>query len=283
MADSAPADLDPKGPLPDSVTLPVPGYFEMTQQVEALAFEAGEGLTDFYAGTGPMLGAEALGRAITADDRLVRRALKLMRALEPDAYLRFLIRYYEEGLRRFGAAWGYADIVTVLLGLSRALRPSSYLEIGVRRGRSACAVASAAPNCAMVLMDVWVKGYAGMDNPGPDLVRAELRKVGHRGAAEFVDGDSHKTLPAYFAAHPDAAFDIITVDGDHANLGAAQDLADVLPRLKIGGAIVFDDTAHPKHPGLYDVWRRMVEEDRRFSTFNYVSAGFGVGFALRKH
>ena len=135
----------------------------------------------------------------------------------------------------------------------------------------------------MVLFDMWLKNYAGMDNPGPELVKSELTNVGHTGPVEFINGDSHKTVPQYFVDHPGSAFDIITVDGDHTNIGAAQDLADVMPRLKIGGAIVFDDICHPKHPGLRDVWRRLVEEDRRFSFYSFRSVGYGVGFAIRKY
>jgi predicted O-methyltransferase YrrM len=273
--------LNPKGPLPDSVPLPAPAYAEMKSVAAGLAFTPAAGEIDFY--PGPMIGAEALGEKIVGMSHYVRMAHALMQSLSPDDYLRYLVRYFEAGLTRFGENWGYADIVTVLLGLADHLAPKSYLEIGVRRGRSACAVASRAPDCAMVLFDMWLKNYAGMENPGPELVQTELKKVGHRGAVEFVNGNSHETVPAWFAAHPDAAFDIITVDGDHTNLGAAQDLADVMPRLKVGGAVVFDDICHPKHPGLHDVWRRMVEEDRRFSTWSFRSVGYGIGFAIRKY
>ena len=276
-----PKGIDPKGPLPDSVPLPEPRYFDMKSAVKQLAFEPAAGEIDFY--PGPMIGAEAIGEKIVGDSHYVRAALDLMRQLSPDDYLKYLIRYFETGIERFGDRWGYADIITVLLGLAEHLRPQAYLEIGVRRGRSACAVGSRSPDCAMVLFDIWVKNYAGMENPGPELVRSELAKVGHRGALDFIDGNSHEMLPKYFAEHPNAAFDIITVDGDHTNLGAAQDLADVIPRLKIGGALVFDDVCHPKHPGLYDVWRRMVEENRRFSSYSFRSVGYGIGFAIRRY
>ena len=261
---------------------PRPEYFEMQQAVRKLAFPVRDGETDFYAG--PMIGAEALAARFTENGSgAVRAAHSLLERLSPDDYTRYLLRYYETGLANFGEGWPYADIVTVLLGLTTELEPESYLEIGVRRGRSACALASRAPNCSMLLFDKWLGNYAGMENPGPDLVRSELAKISHRGVVEFVEGDSHVTLPRYFAEHPDAAFDLITVDGDHSDRGAAQDLADVLPRLKIGGAIVFDDIAHPAHPGLRDVWQRLVEADRRFSTWSFDSVGFGVGFALRKY
>lgn len=281
---ASPATIDPKGPLPAGVVLPEIRFAEtpVKESVEAIAFRPKDGMLDFY--PGPMIGAGALGKKYVEGGSLyVRRALALYRALTPDAYTEYLELYYEAGLARYGENWGYADIVTVLLGLAEDLAPKRYLEIGVRRGRSACAVGSVARNCSMVFFDMWMKNYAGMDNPGPDLVKAELARVGHQGTTEFVNGNSHETVPAYFAAHPDAEFDIITVDGDHSNLGAAQDIADVLPHLKIGGAIVFDDICHPKHPGLTDVWDRMVGSNRRFSVYNYDSVGYGIGFAVRKY
>ena len=271
---------DPKGPLPDDAVLPEPQWFPDPGLCEASCFVASEGETEWFPAA--LIGSQAIARRLTGDATYVRRALDLMTTLTPDDYTSYMTRFYRDGLARFGDGWGFADIVTVLLALAETLRPKSYLEIGVRRGRSACAVAAAAPDCELALFDMWVANYAGMDNPGAAFVRDELKKVGHRGQAEFVDGNSHQTLPAYFARQPRKTFDIVTVDGDHTNLGAAQDIADVLPHVAVGGAIVFDDICHPKHPGLTDVWRRMVGESRRFSAWTYDDVGYGVGVAIRK-
>ncbi|MDX2221366.1 MAG: class I SAM-dependent methyltransferase [Rhodospirillaceae bacterium] len=228
-----------------------------------------------------MIGADTLGERLTGGDYLAQ-ALALMERLSPDDYTTYLKSFYRGGMARFGATWRYADIVTVLLCLSEALQPRTYLEIGVRRGRSACAVASKSPYAAKFLFDMWMTNYAGMPNPGPALVQDELKRVGHRGAATFIDGDSHQTVPAFFARNADAMIDLITVDGDHSEAGAAQDLRDVLPRLAIGGAVVFDDISHPAHPELNRVWRALVADDERFSAYSYREAGYGVGFAVRK-
>ena len=133
----------------------------------------------------------------------------------------------------------------------------------------------------MVLFDMWMPGYAGMENPGPDLVRAELARVGHNGGCALIDGDSHQTVPAYFTYNPGINFDIVTVDGDHTDQGAAQDLRNVLPRLRVGGAVVFDDIVHPAHPGLAKVWHELVAGDPRFSSWEFADAGYGIGFAVR--
>lgn len=257
----------------------VPRYGDMKAHVPSICHEPPGSGTAWYPPL--MIGAGALAETIT-QRRYVELALNLLRRLTPDDYSRYMAEFYADGLARFGETWRYADIVTLLLGLAETLKPRRYLEIGVRRGRSACAVASMAPGCDLVLFDMWVQDYAGMENPGPALVRAELARVGHRAGCDFVDGDSHQTLPRYFTAHPSDAFDLITVDGDHTDEGATRDLCDVLPRLAVGGAVVFDDISHPSHPGLRAVWERLVGQDSRFSAWSFDQVGYGVGFALRK-
>ncbi|MGH8045747.1 MAG: class I SAM-dependent methyltransferase, partial [Chthoniobacterales bacterium] len=183
---------------------------------------------------------------------------KTFARLSPDAYSRYITAFRDEGEKKFGANWRYLDIVDVVAAVAQLIRPVNYLEIGVRRGRSMAMAAAAAPACAMFGFDMWMKDYAGMENPGPDFVSKELRSVAHRGAVEFIDGDSHVTLPKFFSARPDEKFSIIVVDGDHSDEGALQDLRDVLPRLAVGGALIFDDISHPAHPNLRAVWREAL-------------------------
>lgn len=215
------------------------------------------------------------------DPATVRQALDVLQRLTPDAYAEYVAAFYRTGLEQHGERWRYADINTALLVLASGLRPQSYLEIGVRRGRSLAMVASVCPACDVVACDMFIGGYGGMDNPGPDLVRSELGRVSFRGGLEFVIGDSHKVLPAFFRAHPDRFFDLITVDGDHSEAGARADLGTVLPRLKIGGALVFDDVSNPAHPELAGVWSDLFTRNRSFSAFTYTEIGYGVGFAIR--
>jgi hypothetical protein len=256
-----------------------PAYTEMTETAQGLVHAPAAGMANWYPSV--MIGAAALGNQILRPET-VAEAASLLAALTPDDYSIFLQNFYADGQRRFGEDWGYGDIVTVLLVLARHIQPRNYLEIGVRRGRSVCAVASRAQTCNLVMFDMWVEDYAGMSNPGPSLVEAELDRIGHIGGRKFVDGNSHETLPAYFTAHPEACFDLITVDGDHSPDGAAEDLADVLPRLTVGGAVVFDDVCHPLHPELNGVWRGMVIEDPRFSSWSCTDVGYGVAFAIRR-
>lgn len=229
-----------------------------------------------------LLGPTTVGEFATSSDCLYQ-VIQVLERLEPDDYVRYLLTYYRAGLERFGDNWYYADIVTVLMASAVLLRPENYLEIGVRRGRSMAVVAAICTDCKIVGIDRWQNtNYAGMPNPGPEFVREELDKLGYEGRLELIVGDSHDVLPSYFMDHPDKFFDLITVDGDHSENGAEQDLRDVLSHLKVGGGLVFDDINHPAHPYLMKVWRDVIESDPRFDTWCFSELGYGVALAIRK-
>lgn len=237
------------------------------------------GTPDYY---GPAhLGAATIGHLAGAQD-VHDAVLAILDRLAPDDYADYVARVMREGRGVAGESWRYADIATVLCAASRLLRPNSYLEIGVRRGRSMAVVAATNPSCAVFGVDMWEAGYAGMENPGPDFVRDELARVGHEGPVELRAGDSHKVLPALFLERPALTFDLVTVDGDHTSTGARRDLLDVLPRLRIGGALVFDDIAHPSFTYLADVWGAVVARDDRYSTWAFTDVGYGVAVAVRR-
>ncbi|MBN2143600.1 MAG: class I SAM-dependent methyltransferase [Candidatus Aureabacteria bacterium] len=202
--------------------------------------------------------------------------------LASDEYIKYLETYYRESLKRFGNHWWYFDIVNVLYTASKLLQPKNYLEIGVRRGRSVCTVAKACPSVDIYAFDLWVKNYADMDNPGPHLVEQELKKVSHSGKIQFYNGDSHETIPEFFSKNPSLSFDLITVDGDHSKDGAWKDLQNVIPRLSLGGIIVFDDISHPSHPYLLSVWKQALGDFPFLTGFEYTDLGYGVAYAIRK-
>ena len=187
--------------------------------------------------------------------------------------------FYRLAQAQFGRYWRCADLTTALWAAATLIRPSSYLEIGVRRGRSAAVVAATCPKCAIYGFDLWVADYAGAANPGPDFVRSELRAVGHQGGVVLMSGDSRNTVPAFLRTQPDLYFDLITVDGDHSLLGAATDLANTLPRLKVGGVVVFDDISAV--PALRRVWEKVVKRDSRYAAWEFTDAGYGTAVAIR--
>jgi hypothetical protein len=228
-----------------------------------------------------------LAGAMTFADRAtsastVKQVLNFVKGLSPDAHTAFLVGFYTRGLELFGDDWRFADINTVLHALASMMDIRAYMEVGVRRGKSASLVASLRPDVTIAAFDMWVENYAGMQNPGKDFVRQQLTDIGFRGSVEFIDGDSATTIPKYFAAHPDAFFDVITIDGDHTYEGARRDIQNVLPRLKTGGVLVFDDISSHYHPELNGLWREITADELKFSTFSFVDSGFGIGFAVKK-
>ena len=116
------------------------------------------------------------------------------------------------------------------------------------------------------------------DSTPSEFVRKELLAAGHRASVELISGDSSETVPPFLQQRPELFLDLINVDGDHSLLGAATDLANVLPRLKVGGIVVFDDI---RAPTLQRVWDRLVKRDSRYVTWEFAGSGQGVAVAIR--
>lgn len=222
--------------------------------------------------------AATLGAAAMSEEA-ADAVLEICRKLTPSEVLALQELRLRLGRDRFGRYWRDATIVTTLWAAATLIRPRSYLEIGVQRGRSAAVVGAVCPGCAIYGFDLWVPAYAGVENPGPDFVRGELRAVGHQGEVQLISGDSRETLPRFLREHPDLYFDLVTIDGGKTIPIVASDFAHALPRLKVGGVLVYDDL--PIFPILRRVWNKVIERDGRYVTWEYHNAGFGVATAIR--
>jgi predicted O-methyltransferase YrrM len=211
-----------------------------------------------------------------------RHLIDALRKTELDEIDQWRFDLLERGVARLGDQWDFADNVTIAHAFARLAAPKRVLEIGVRRGFCTAAVAAAAPDVELHLVDPWLADYSNVPNPGPDFVRRQLVACGHRGPLHIHNGDSHVVLPDLFSRQPDLLFDLILVDGDHTAAGAMQDLVETAPRLAPGGLVVFDDLMHPNYPHLVGVWREYIERaGTRARTFEYIDHGRGVAFALR--
>ncbi len=187
--------------------------------------------------------------------------------------------YYRAARERFGRHWRYADLLTTLWAAATLSPLRTYLEIGVRTGRSAAVVGAVSPNCAIYGFDLWIDEYDGVVNPGPEFVREQLKAVNHVGEVELVQGDSRTTVPAFLRDHPQLYFDLVTIDGVKSTLGWSSDLAAVLPRLKVGGILVSDDIFLAPHLGR--LWDEVIRHDSRYVAWEFAQGGTGVAAAIR--
>ena len=213
----------------------------------------------------------------------IQEVIGILNKLSADPFTQGMIETYHQGITLLGDDWGYLDITNSLYAISKLGQPENYLEIGVRRGRSVCIVAAASPHVNIYGFDLWQKGYGGNDNPGPDFVKDELKRLGHNGKTEFISGDSHVTVPKFLKDNPDLTFDLITVDGDHSLVGALDDLTNVIDRLKVGGVLIFDDIDNPYCPGLDGVWDRFMKVHPSLEGCIINNpVGLGVAIGIRK-
>lgn len=245
---------------------PLPRYTPGTPRI------AGRGQLGFFLPPNP----STLGAAAQEATAEVSAILAKLTQFEETVYLQ---TFYREAREIFGRHWRHADLLTVLWAAASLSPPMSYLEIGVRTGYSTTIVGATAPNCDIYGFDLWTPDYAGIANPGPEFVRGELRAVGHEGKVTLISGDSRKTLPAFLREHPDLYFDLITIDGDKSVVGSASDLANALPRLKLGGVVVSDDINLLPH--LRRVWRTIVTSDMRYVSWEFNEGQIGVAAAVR--
>ena len=208
------------------------------------------------------------------------RLLSIWSKIEADKFLAETICQLERSIANEESFW---DMCCALAAYTELARPSRYLEIGVRQGRSAVVVAAAHPDVDLYLFDMWHPDYAGVPNPGPDFVRAQLDRVGHRGRVYFGTGHSQVTIPEFLAdrSTPDA-FGLITVDGDHRDAGARTDLENVIDHLALSGMLAFDDITHPTYPTLYDTWRGFVDSHGELITRENRRDGTGTALAFRR-
>jgi predicted O-methyltransferase YrrM len=234
----------------------------------------------------------------------VRHLLNSLYATEDDPNLRELWSVYDEAEARDLPYW---DIRAAARAAARILQPRTYLEVGTRRGWSLAQVLAERPQAHGYIFELWTPGYGGTEQGSPSYIRDKMGEIvgrRHSPTLTFVDGDSHETLPRFFAGELGAApaeFDLICIDGDHSRLGAWWDLTDLLPRVKVGGALLFDDLEYagdeelgnrpesthsrPAMPAyvasLMDIWQAVHLLYPNFTYLTSPSLRYRAGIAVR--
>jgi len=207
----------------------------------------------------------------------VREAvIKILEDYDLDEREKAILSRFKRGVDYWGDSWDFLDNLTVLYAISEIMKPKYYLEIGVRRGRSLAVVAKANPEVNIYGIDLWIRNYAGLENPGPEFVEKNLKRI-HKGSLNLISGDSHEEVPKL-----KIQFDLVNVDGDHSFSGAFKDLINVAPLVKSGGVIIFDDINHPLCPYLLTVWQKFMRKHPEFVDYIYKEQGRGVAIAVKK-
>ena len=157
------------------------------------------------------------------------------------------------------------NIHVALAFLADRLQPKTYLEIGVRTGCSLVPVLHNSEIQEVVAIDMWEGSYAGIPNTkeyAEEQINTYKARTNKQFRLDTIQGDSHRHLKGFITSGK--KFDLITVDGDHTEDGAWEDLEDAAKLLANRGAIVFDDIIHPSHSYL----RKLVGRFQRKHT-NY--------------
>jgi predicted O-methyltransferase YrrM len=138
-----------------------------------------------------------------------------------------------------------SDLHCALRWANRALRPTSYLEIGVDGGGSLTTVLKEHKPGRIVLVDMWGTNHAGHGFENWDHITPILKSYGVTGRTTMVTGNSLETVPTIAPG-----FDLILVDGAHDEETALGDLQNAWPLLNKGGMLILDDYGHSSYPGV---------------------------------
>jgi hypothetical protein len=173
----------------------------------------------------------------------------------------------------------FVDYYHLLWQIGATLPPfENVMEIGCRTGISISQLMAAQSHPEKIkvhLFDLFNDGFIS-----PRLVQSNLKAMGIPiENVTFTTGDSKVTVPL-FAKEAHDTMDYVLVDGDHSREGAIQDLENVVPLLKRGGILFFDDIAEDGC-GLVDVWQDFQDKHEVFlCAQNLDGKGIGVGVKL---
>ncbi|MFN8542829.1 MAG: class I SAM-dependent methyltransferase [Candidatus Binatia bacterium] len=137
---------------------------------------------------------------------------------------------------RWAPCWMTRAERLLLYGLTFALRPERYLEIGTYRGGSAAIVATAMDALGSSGRVVCVDAGHEVDPPVWERIR-------HR--ATQVIGRSPEVLPSARVAGGGEPFDLVLIDGDHSYEGVLRDAHAVLDHVAPGAYLLCHDGFNP--------------------------------------
>ena len=168
--------------------------------------------------------------------------------------------------------------VPFMFVLFQALKPKSYVELGVHNGCSFLAAASAAalyvPDCRLTGIDTW----QGDDHAVYGAGDAILAKLGQTVGAHFTNVS---LVRDFFDNHApkvaDQSVDLLHIDGLHTYEAVKHDFETWLPKMTKNGVVIFHDTeVFDKGFGVYQFFDELSAKYPNFK-FKH-SFGLGVLF-----
>ncbi|HOK65214.1 MAG TPA: glycosyltransferase [Anaerohalosphaeraceae bacterium] len=217
----------------------------------------------------PILGSPAVAAQV----------LQNWQMIEADEPIRNRIAMIQKHLSEGKPFW---NLYVALAYTAARLKPKSYLEIGVRTGASMVQVLGQSELDLAVGVDLWTGCYSDLPNTREytqKQLRTFLLKTGCRTEIHLIQGDSHRVLKQLI--QEGRRFDLITVDGDHSQVGAWEDLLDAKKLLADRGVIVFDDLIHPQFSYLLETAKRFVREFPEFKLLLNTKQDNGTALFLK--
>jgi ADP-heptose:LPS heptosyltransferase/2-polyprenyl-3-methyl-5-hydroxy-6-metoxy-1,4-benzoquinol methylase/predicted O-methyltransferase YrrM len=196
---------------------------------------------------GPAIQHDSLGGKLVrafSSSRVKTRVLEIVSKLRADGALDQEVARYSYAAAN-SSCW--YDAATALSWIVSTLKPATYLEFGVRSGRSIAQVAVQSPTTKVYGLRNWshqdgTSGREqGAESRGPDFIYEELSRLGVAGKPTLIDGDYRKDLSQTLAdARVPENFDLMFINGSH-SLGDAQAaLATAFSFLAPGGILVVE-------------------------------------------
>lgn len=174
------------------------------------------------------------------------------------------------------------NLNVALIFLADRIDPRSYLEVGVRTCGSLVPVLHNSNVKKVVGVDIWAGSYSGLPNTLEytiNQIKKYQAKTNKQFEIKFIKGNSHTKLKDLIKAGE--KFDLITVDGDHSEAGAWEDLEDAVKLLGQQGVIVFDDIIHPSLLYLRKLVDRLKREHPEFSVLTNSRQDNGCAIFLK--
>lgn len=169
------------------------------------------------------------------------------------------------------ACWNFPNTYAFMYGLSKALKPASYLEIGTRYGYSMVSIYLGAKDTLRTISSIDLQEY---EDKSQNFAKENLLGTGYNGAYEFFTGSSHDV--SIKNKVKGKVYDLVFVDGDHSYEGALEDILGYWGNVRPGKYMIVDDVLWQVFSNGKRVLRAVKDAVPRLDNvefFDFIGAG----------